>query len=171
MENPYRRLRELTAYSQKDFAATFGFAKTTMTHIESGQFADLSDEMIVSLGKACAEKGVNAKQVLKDEYNAETLQDAYHSWQSGERIQIAYLFRVSPRRAIKESPFDLLILDVAGSRQKFCKMLKVPSATVMRYADGTTRTMPKVIEAALTEVQYGYLSELKEMQTDWVDHR
>lgn len=170
-ENPYRRLRELTRYSQKDFAETFDFSKTTMTHIESGQYVDLSDEMVVSLGKACAERGVNAKQILKDEYNAETLQDAYHSWQSTERIQVAHLFRRSPsgQSTNERSPFDYFIEETTGSQQKFCKTLKVPAASVMRYAEGTTRTMPKAVESALVEVQFPYLAELKEMQQKWID--
>lgn len=171
MDNPYRRLRELTTYSQKDFAAKFGFSKTVMGHIESGQFPSLSDDMITSLGRATAEKNINARQVLADEYNAQDLQTAYATWQSNERMQVSHLFKQSPsgQSTKARSPFSFYIDEVAGSRHQFCKLLKVPSASVLRYAQGATRTMPKAIEQALREVQFPYLQELKDMQEAWID--
>jgi transcriptional regulator with XRE-family HTH domain len=170
-ENPYRRLRELTKTSQRDFAKKYGFAKTTMTYLESGQYPSISDDMIVALGQECSEKHVDAKAVLREEYNAETLADAYKSWQSGERMQVAYRFNRSPsgQHTAGLSPFHFMMVDIAGSRQAFCKLLKVPAASVLRYASGQTRSMPKSIEEALREVKYPYLRELLSMQVNWVD--
>lgn len=170
MDNPYKRLRELTGTMQKDFASKYSFSKTTMVYVESGQYPDLSDDMILALGKECAFKGVDAKQVLSDEYNAETLQDAYHTWQSGERLQIASQFQqtLMIRSDKTTSPFKNFLLDIAGSTQRFCKMLKVPAAAVTNYSSGQTRTMPKSIKDALTQVQYPYLSELEQAQADWL---
>jgi len=168
--NPYKRLRELTATSQKNFAERYGMSKTTMINIECGQLVDLSDRMIVSLGQECHEQGVNAKQVLTDEYNAQSLQDAYHAWQSTERMSNAHLFQapLTGNETFEKSPFSVFIEDVAGTRQKFCKLLKVPSASVMWYANGDTLTMPKAIEEALTQVRFPWMVELKDLQTKWV---
>jgi len=170
--NPFKRLRELTGASQKGFAESWELSKTAMTYIESGQLVDLSDNMIVALGQECYEQGINAKQVLKDEYNAESLQDAYHSWQSNERMGNAHLFQVpiTGTAELPTSPFATLIQDVAGTQQKFCKLLKVPAASVMRYASGDTQTMPRAVEDALTQVRFPYLSELKQVQEQWLDN-
>jgi transcriptional regulator with XRE-family HTH domain len=170
-DNPYKRLRELTRTSQKDFAAKYGFSKTVMSHIESGQFPDLSDDMVTSLGQECHERGVDAKQLLKDEYNSLSLQDAYHNWQSIERLKIAHRFQAIPfdgRSTEKLSPFHFVIADIAATRQSFCKLLKVPAASVMRYERGDTRTMPKIIESALREVHYPHLDDLKAAQEAWL---
>lgn len=167
-ENPYRRLRELTKTSQKDFGEKYGFSKTTLIQIESGQYVDLSDAMILSLGEECVAKDVDARQVLADEYNAQTLQDAYHTWQSNERMMVAHLFQIpfSPESG-EHSPFHHFIVQIAGTRQKFCKTLKVPAATVMRYADGVTDSMPKAIKDALLAVSFPYITELEQAQDLW----
>lgn len=171
MENPFRRLRELTRTSQKDFASKYDFAKTTMTYIESGQYPDLSEYQIDSLAQECEATHVNAKQVLADEYNGQDLNTAYHTWQTGERIQIASQVRlVSPTEGTilpPISPFDYFVKDVAGSVQAFCKMLKVPAASVTRYAKGQTKTMPLAIRQALGEVQYPYMQELTAQMDRW----
>lgn len=168
--NPYKRLRELTLTSQKDFAAKYEMSKTAMTYIESGQLYSLSDHMIVSLGQECAERHVNAKVTLMDEYGVATLQEAYQNWKSTERMQNAHLFQhpVSWTPGTVRSPFDVYVEDSAGTRQKFCKLLKVPASAVQLYAQGKILTMPKAIEEALIQVRFPYLKELKDLQTQWL---
>lgn len=170
-DNPYKRLRELTRTSQKDFAAKYQFSKTVMGHIESGQFPDLSDEMILALGQECVEQHVDGKQVLVDEYNSLSLQDAYHNWQSIERLKVSHRFQNVPfdgRSTEALSSFHFVIVDIAVTRQAFCKLLKVPAASVMRYERGETKTMPRTIEDALKEVHYPHLDELKAAQEAWL---
>lgn len=172
MDNPFRRLRELTLTSQKDFAAKYQFSKPTMTYIESGQYPAISDRMNRALGNECFEKQVDAKTVLFEEYGSMTLAQAYEKWQHTERVLVAGNFQRAPRTVgfnDTNSPFHYFMIDIAGSRQGFCKVLKVPAATVMRYADGTTRTMPKTVEMALREVKYPYLSDLLGLQLNWLD--
>lgn len=168
--NPYKRLRELTLTSQKDFAAKYEMSKTAMTYIESGQLYSLSDHMILSLGQECAERHVDAKSVLAQEYGVATLQEAYQSWKSIERMQNAHLFQqtVSWTPGTERSPFDVFVEDTAGTRQKFCKLLKVPASAVQLYAQGKILTMPKAIEEALIQVRFPYLQELKDLQTQWL---
>jgi len=170
MLNPFKRLRELTTTSQKDFAEKYEVSKTTMIYIESGQLVDLSDYMVRAISAECANKSVHMRQVLKYEYGASTLQDAYHAWQASERLLNAHRFqaKLSGQETFDESPFAVYVKDVAGSQQRFCKLLKVPSASVMRYMDGVTQTMPRAIEEALTQVSFVHLNELKGLQTKWV---
>ena len=171
MKNPFRRLRELTRTSQKNFAAEHNFSKTTMTYIEQGTYPNLSVYMVNAIADECEAQGIDAKQVLADEYNGLSLMDAYHAWQTGERIQVAYQFRlVSPTTGTTLpplSPFDMYIKDTAGSVQSFCKLLKVPAATVSRYSSGVTKSMPLSLREALVEIQYPYMDEMVAMMTQW----
>lgn len=171
MENPYKYLRQLTKTSQKDFIAKYGFAKTTITYVESGQYPEISAKLNIALGQECAEKHVAAVAELVDKYGVSTLDQAYQVWQSNERLAVAYRFQESPpERWDKEhSPFYYFIQQVAGTRQAFCKLLKVPAASVWRYEVGDTRMMPASIEAALREVRFPYLPELLAMQINWTD--
>lgn len=170
-DNPYKRLRELTRTSQKDFAAKYHFSKTVLGDIEAGIYPDLSDDMILALGKECSDQHVNGKQILVDEYNSLSLQDAYHNWQSIERLKVAHRFQDVPfdgRSTEALSPFHFVIEDIAGTRRAFCKLLKVPAASVMRYESGETQSMPRTVEDALKEVHYPHLGELKEAQQSWL---
>lgn len=171
MENPYVRLRNLCSISQKDFAAKYKLSKTTCVYIETGQYPDLSDKMILSLGQECTEKGVPARQILETEYGAATLQDAYHNWQRLERRAVKDKFDIDPPQIWNDnhSPFASYIVATAGSVQKFCKMLKVPSASVLRYRNGKTLTMPLSLEEALRQVGFTEFRKLIEWQAAWVE--
>lgn len=171
MKNPFAALRELTSLSQRAFAEKYGFSRTAITFVESGQLNEISDDLNKSLGLECAEKGIDARAILAQDYNAQTLQQAYQTWKSNERTQVAHLFQVplSGQHDKQHSPFYYYIRQVASSEQAFCKLLKVPSATVLRYRDGDTRTMPKTIEDALREVSFPYMSELLGLQLNWWD--
>lgn len=173
MENPYRRIRELTSVNQKDFAAKHGFSRTFMTFVESGQLPDLSPDSVRALHVEAEARGVDWVSILESEYNGQTLADAYHTWQSTERLQAAHQFQgVLPQEGTvfpNVSPFQLFIGAVTGnaSAQGFCKLLKVPSTAVTRYARGVTSFMPKAIHDALIEVRYPYLDELEQLQMAW----
>ena len=171
MQNPYKRLRELTTTSQKDFGAKYDISKTALIFVESGQPVDISGYMNEVLGKECAAKGVDARSVLRDEYNSQTLDDAYHSWQANERVQISSQFQgpISGQHDPGHSPFYYFIREKSASVQGLCKLLKVPVAAVQLYSSGKTRTMPKSIEAALRGVNFPYLSELLGLQINWLD--
>ena len=171
--NPYTRLRELTGLGQREFERKYKLSHTTMTHVETGQFAELSERMILSLGKECYEKGVSAADILEFEYSTNTLQEAYHKWQREARVENAHIFMdVMPTEGSTEvSPFAQFIKDSTSSAQGFSKALKVPAATVMRYASGATTTMPKTIDNALSEIGYPRLAELKQAQTIWLGEK
>lgn len=172
MKNPYQNLRERCGISQKSFGAKHGFSKMTLVYVESGLYPDVSDRLNGALAAECIEKGLDGRSILAEEYGVASLNGAYHIWQRAERQRFAErLNQIAPRDEWSDevSPFHLLAVESAGSVQGFCKKLKVPAATVLRYENGTTKTMPKSIEDALKEVRYPYLEELLSEQAAWQD--
>jgi DNA-binding XRE family transcriptional regulator len=171
MKNPYVRLRELCGTSQKAFAAKYGFGKMTMVYLESGMYTRVSDRQNVALGKECNEKGVDARQVLAEEYSASTLNEAFWKWRSQERREKAPVVLAKASHlfdyAMAISPVIQLVSDTTGSLQGFCKLLKVPSITVSRYAKGETATMPSELREALQEAGYPFITDLEVAQEKW----
>lgn len=172
MDNPFAYLRKFAGMSQKEFCETYGFAKQTVIGIEAGTYPELSDRMITSLGKACYLAGVDAQEELYEHYGVGTLDEAYRNWVVLERRYAAErLNDIQPVESVKLSPFAYLIQYAFGSTQGFAKSLKVPPATVTRYARGLQRNMPLSIERALHQIGYPYLPELKRLHANWVDNR
>jgi hypothetical protein len=172
-ENPYRALRMACKTSTRDFAKKHELAKTTLTYIETGQYAQLSDYQIQALGSECAEKGVNASSILLAGWGVSTLGAAYEASQHAARRVAHSVFDVLPPERWTDdlSPFHFYIKATTGSVQGFCKQLKVPASSVLRYTTGVTRSMPKVIEQALFEAGVSKLKKLRAMQEEWVDGR
>jgi hypothetical protein len=67
------------------------------------------------------------------------------------------------------SPMAVLVKDTAGSVQGFAKLIKVPSATLLRYVRGDQQFMPASIREALFDCGYDYVAELEDVQARWVD--
>lgn len=169
--NPYAELRKLCHISTREFAKKHDLSKTTLTYIETGQYAGLSSYQIESLGKECVEKGVDARAFITSTYGVPTLAEAYEKYQHEARVESHELFDREPRERWTDqlSPMHFFIKDTTGSMQGFCKTLKVPAAYVLRYATGKTRTMPLAIENALREAGMSQIGKLIAMQTAWVD--
>lgn len=171
MKNPYVRLRELCGTSQKAFAAKHGFGKMTMVYLESGMYTRVSDRQNVALGKECNEKGVDAKRILEEEYQSHTLNEAFWKWRTFERREKAPVVLAKADSAFYSnsdvSPISQLVSETTGSLQGFCKLLKVPSITVSRYAKGETATMPSELREALMEASYPFITELETAQEKW----
>lgn len=171
MKNPYVRLRELCGISQKAFAAKYGFGKMTMVYLESGMYTRVSDRQNISLGKECNEKGVDAKRILEEEYSSHTLNEAFWKWRSHERRENAPVVLAKASTSFYSfgdvSPVSQFVVDTTGSLQGFCKLLKIPSITLSRYAKGETATMPIELREALQEAGYPFILDLAEAQTQW----
>jgi len=172
-KNPYVRLRELCGVSQKGFATKYGFGKMTMVYLESGMYTRVSDRQSIALGKECNEKGVDAYQVLRDEFGATSLNEAYLAWRSEDRKlrAPAVLAKVAPPFVgdDKVSPVAQFVKDTTGSLQGFCKLLKIPSITMTRYMRGETLTVPQAFVEALEDVKFPHASALFDAQFDWFD--
>jgi len=171
-KNPYVRLRELCGLSQKKFADKHSFGKMTMVYLESGMYTGVSDRQSIALGRECAEKGVDAKRVLEDEFGAVSLNDAYLAWRSADRRLRApsVLAKVAPPFVgdAEVSPVGRFVAETTGSLQGFCKLLKVPSITMTRYMRGETLTFPEALREALEDVRYPHVDALEKAQADWL---
>jgi DNA-binding XRE family transcriptional regulator len=171
-KNPYVRLRELCGSSQKGFASKHGFGKMTMVYLESGMYTRVSDRQSVALGRECAEKGVDAREVLREEYGSVSLNEAYLAWRSEDRRLKApgVLAKAAPPFVgdVDTSPVAQFVRDTAGSLQGFCKLLKVPSITMTRYIRGETLAMPAALVSALEDVKYPHARSLADAQANWV---
>ncbi len=171
-KNPYIRLRELCGSSQKGFAAKHGFGKMTMVYLESGMYTRVSDRQSIALGKECNEKGVEAYDILREEYGATSLNEAYLAWRSEDRKVRApeVLAKAAPPFIGSDelSPVAQFVKDTAGSLQGFCKLLKVPSITMTRYIRGETITVPDALVSALEDVKYPHTGALIDAQANWI---
>ena len=172
VKNPYVRLRELCGISQKGFATKHSFGKMTMVYLESGMYTRVSDRQSIALGKECNEKGVNAHEVLREEYSAGSLNEAYLAWRSEDRKLRApgVLAKAAPPFVgdAEVSPVAKFVADTAGSLQGFCKLLKVPSITMTRYIRGETLRVPDALIEALEDVKYPHTAALIDAQANWI---
>ena len=171
-KNPYIRLRELCGSSQKGFATKYGFGKMTMVYLESGMYTRVSDRQSIALGRECNEKGVDAHEILREEYGAASLNEAYLGWRSEDRRLKApeVLAKASPPFGgdVDVSPVAQFVKDTAGSLQGFCKLLKIPSITMTRYIRGETITVPDALVSALEDVKYPHTGALIDAQANWI---
>jgi DNA-binding XRE family transcriptional regulator len=174
-KNPYVRLRELCGMSQKGFATKHGFGKMTMVYLESGMYTRVSDRQSIALGKECNEKGVDAHQVLREEFGSTSLNDAYLAWRSEDRKlrAPAVLAKVAPPFVGngEVSPVAQFVKDTTGSLQGFCKLLKIPSITMTRYMRGETSTVPDALWSALEDVKFPHAVALADAQFAWLEGR
>jgi DNA-binding XRE family transcriptional regulator len=171
MKNPYVRLRELCGLTQKTFCERNDFGKMTMVYLEAGIYTNVSDRQNIALGKECANRGVDAKAILKDEYGTESLAVAYSKWRTAERKSIDTTSYPKEYRSVGEqSPMEVFARQVAGSIQRFCKTLKVQPATLNRYMRGQTIGMPKELAQAFSEIGFDTTALVK-AQAQWVQEQ
>jgi hypothetical protein len=168
-ENPYRALRMACGISTRDFAKKYELAKTTLTYIETAQYVQLSEYQRQAIGEECHAKGVPAEAILRAGWGVPTLGAAYEAHQHAARRAAHDVFNVLPpqQRTASLSPFHFYIKATTGSVQSFCKTLKVPASSVLRYTTGVTHSMPTVIHDALCEAEVAHLEELQKLQSDW----
>jgi hypothetical protein len=168
MKNPYIRLRELCGLTQKAFCERNDFGKMTMVYLEAGIYTSVSERQNVSLGYECANRGVDAKAILLDEYGTESLTVAYSKWRTEERKAIdTQTFPSSYPSLGEKSPMEVFARTVAGSIQRFCKTFKVQPTTLNRYMRGQTISMPKEVINAFDDIGFNWVP-LSNAQSVWV---
>jgi DNA-binding XRE family transcriptional regulator len=170
-KNPYVRLRELCGMSQKKFADKHNFGKMTMVYLESGMYTKVSDRQSIALGKECAEKGVDAKKFLAEEYGFSSLNESYLAWRSEDRrVRAPSILEKASTEFNSDmdlSPVAAFVVETTGSLQGFCKLLKIPSITMTRYMRGETTSVPNALLSALEDVKYPHAQALFEAQSEW----
>lgn len=164
--NPYNHLRKKAGYVQRRFCDEYEFAKQTIIMIEHGTYPELSDRMVRAIEEACYHKGINPHTELEREYGTSDVQAAYEAWRTAQRAKIT-LRHVPSEGTEDSSPMMDLVKGATGTVQGFSKAIKVPPATLLRYARGEQDLMPASIRQALLECGYDHISLLEELQLKW----
>jgi len=168
MKNPYVRLGELCGLTQHAFCERNDFGKMTMVYLEAGMYTGVSERQNIALGKECANRGVDAKSILSDEYGTESLTVAYSKWRTAERKKIDTTTYPTKYPSVGEaSPLEVFVRTVAGTVQRFCKTVKIQPATLNRYMRGLTQTVPKELAQAFEDIGFD-CTKLCEAQAAWV---
>lgn len=167
--NPYRRLLELCGITQRAFAEYASLSPSTVTGLISGQYPELSDHMVLSLGRLCHEKQVDAAEVLSTEYGIPKLRPAYKAWCKADRLAHAESYAIklpTGRTGYGLSPLHNYIKATAGSQQAMCKELHIGKGPLFNYLTGRQKTMPNEIREALLQVG-GPVEEIEKKQAAW----
>lgn len=175
--NPFQLLRKACDLQLIQFCGQFQFARQTIIAVEQGVYPKLSERMVLSLGQACYQKGVKAKDLLREGYGVGTLREAYEQWRRGERAANSEkLATVTPMDGTEtHSPMYFFVKNSVGSVSGFSKVVKVDTPTITRYIAGTYRpaapylNMPLELSMALEDMQYPFLPELISRQQSWIE--
>jgi hypothetical protein len=169
--NPVSRLLQYASTSEIDFRKRFDFSKQFMVDVTEGTYTQLSDRVHRSLRLLSEDKGLDVKTILRDDYEAANLDEAYALWQRWQRVGHADTFTgTKPVKGTKDlSPAHFFVRDTAKTPTTFSKTLKVPPQTVRRWVSGQTRKFPDSIYDALRDIGYPYLQALVSLQDDWIE--
>lgn len=169
MDSPVGMLLKAAGITPAAFAREYSYSPGGLYYAISGTYNTLPFNIIRDVEEAVMKKGVGYEAILLEKYGTTVLQTAYSTFQKAAREGIAKekLYHEPNRWTRTESPVFCFVRDVAGSREGFAKLLKVPPATVMRWEKGETRGMPEVIQKALSDAGYPYMRELIERQRAW----
>lgn len=168
MNNPYAHLRKAAGLTQKKFCEDFGFAKQTLLTAEQGIFPELSQRMTSAIYEACRVRGMDADDILTADFGMPNLEVAYLWYRNSELMEAKKNWK-SPelRETDTTSPMSFLVKDTTGTIQGFSKLLKIPTATIVRYLRGLQQDMPASVREALLQVGYIYVTELAAAQAQW----
>ena len=173
--NPVSFLLDKADMGVREFGREFGFSYSAMVGLTSGTFVRPSQRMVDNLTSMIRKHGY-PDNVLEEIYGTASIKVAYLLWQQEARLESAWYMDVDPQHWARikaltttkhRSPVDCYIYATAGTGTRFSKLLKVPPATVLRWATFQTQTMPRSIEFALREVGFAHIDELKFMQDAW----
>lgn len=168
MRNPVTESREALSLSLRDFSQRIGVTQRFVENVEAGLVVSIPRSIRDGLHRLQDEAGLDHSFNLDADYDR---------WVKWERIDLVGNPWTEPRQALgastarhhQISPFYLFRIDAMGedNRHAFCNVFKLPPATVMRYEQGVTQAMPRAIEQALIDVDYPYLTDLADLQSQW----
>lgn len=171
--NPYERLLMATGMSKAAFQRYAGVSKQTVNGIMTGKSSSISMRMNTALGKLCHSTGVDAKQILQDEYRGRGLAAAYKAWRRESRRAFVGAFddiQVVPETG-NLSPVWWFVRDAEGGLQTFCKKYKVQLSVLQRYLVGDAASVPEDLQEFLEDVQYAHRHELVNRQMLWKERQ
>ncbi len=167
MQNPVTEAREALSLTQREFSERVGVTQRFLENVEAGLVVTIPRSIRDGLFRLQDEAGLD---------HAFNIDADYDTWVKWERLSVVGEPWPVPRRSAthadnryQASPFWSFRYDMMGmdNRHAFCSLFKLPPATVMRYEQGATQAMPRVIEEALTDVEYPYMTELADLQSQW----
>lgn len=169
--NPVSRILQAASLSEKAFRDRFEYSKQFMVDVTAGTYTRLSDSIHLSLKQLAEEKGLNVRDLLLDEYNATSLDEAYTFWQTAERRRNRTKFVTvrGDESTPQLSPAHFFVKRTSGTPTRFSKDLKVPPQQVRRWVSGQTKSTPESIELALREIAYPGLVALLSNQERWIE--
>lgn len=173
--NPVLFLLDTAKVGVREFGREYGFSHSGMVGLTQGTFGRLSPRMVDSLKSMMRDKGY-FDYGLVPIYGFGTIEGSYRAWQTTERKHRGWVFAVDPEHWARikslvttatRSPADCYIYATTGTATRFAKELKVPPASVLRWATYQTQTMPRTIEYALRDVGFEHIDELRSLQDTW----
>lgn len=166
MKNPVTESREALSLSLREFSERVGVTQRFLENVEAGLVVTVPRSIRDGLFRLQDDAG------LDHSFNLDADYDTWIKWERlgvvGEPWPVPRI-PMNPLLNVLASPFWAFRYDMIGSdnRHAFCSLFKLPPATVMRYEQGATQAMPRAIEQALIDVDYPYMTELADLQSQW----
>jgi transcriptional regulator with XRE-family HTH domain len=161
MKNPVTESREALSLSLREFSERVGVTQRFLENVEAGLVVTVPRSIRDGLFRLQDDAGLDHSFNLDADYD---------TWIKWERLGVVgEPWPVPTPGNVAHSPMYLFRYDMIGSdnRHAFCSLFKLPPATVMRYEQGATQAMPRAIEQALIDVDYPYMTELADLQSQW----
>lgn len=181
IENPYRFIRRRLKLSR----GALGFATSTLSRIENGQYETLSDEMVARLLAEAERLGADLEVLageLEERFGTPYLGEAYLRWRkmrrkvSGDLVKWPKLGGIRRGVLVGQSPVEALAKQTAVTVDRFCTLFCLQEPTMRRYMRGSSGRKQLVyaepaaaVREALEDAGYPDLEELVEMQRRWLD--
>ncbi len=172
--SPFKAVREATGLSKADFTRRAAIADSTSTFIEAGLYPSNPPKANLELLKAAEEKAVPVDEILS-EYGGTTIDSATLAWQKAVRVEhrlkVVQAWNDSLEHPVEElSPFEDFARKAFGTKDAFCKALKIPVAVAFQFDTGVVKTMPALMEAALMDAGFTQrdIETLEDEQQEWL---
>ena len=173
--NPVAFLLDTADMGVREFGREFGFSYSAMVALTAGTFSRLSPRILDSLTSMLRHVGLDTS-ILREIYGTDSIATAYKAWQKEARQANSWVVNVDTEHwkriqglatSKDRSPVDTFIYATAATHTRFSKLLKVPPATVLRWATFQTQTMPRTIFEALREIGFEHIEELQNAHDTW----
>lgn len=174
LANPITYLVRKAGLSLRQFEIAYDFSHEGVMQAVVGAFQSPPPRIKQALFELLSEKGLDDAVLLDEEYGVDNLDEAYDQWRLECRREIAdEVNRIDPGQLVWDqhtTPAKAFCIAISGTVTGFAKAMKIPIATVRRWADGKTEALPKSVEDALRSIEFPRIKELLEVQSIWFEN-
>lgn len=155
--SPFKRLREMTGMSPLKFTEAAMIARTTTLYLDVGLYTATPPRALDKIIELCEERKIPYGDVLKLEYGSEDLDIATIIWQRAVRnshaAKLIEAFEIAPDLSGDAvNPMEDLAARAFGTKDAFCKAMKIPTAvTYFYFHQDRVRPLPVVLKTALLD--------------------